>query len=449
VGGGLHLFGMGIFQARITALVCITLTLALTFRLGATLFSPWHGVIALAALAGWRIAGFEGSFFSGVPMADVARIARYDVAVPLFGFAALLIFIQTLRRPSGRKFFAVGLLTGLATLSHVYGIFWLPVLLLLIVLYFRRVALKVAGWTLAGFGLTLAPWLLFISADWSDFLNQNRSFSGRFDLFDPAFYLTNLFTEGERYQPIIDALSRAWGARLGLILMMISLVVLVARAVRRGDRASQLLLLTLGILFSLFALLISVKMFSYLAALWPLFALVVAVGWMSFWKFSPRWRWKLLLVLIFYAVMLEGGIRFNRVQALAAQVTPYRSVMIVLASRLPADSRVMGLQDYWFGLAQQNPDYRSILVPIDWTIPEYVGEPITFGEAAQAIPPDYIVINDPMLKLLAEASKPASPIRELAQQMRDYLHFRHARLVSGFSDSTYGHILIYQLDSAP
>lgn len=36
VGAALHLFGMGLFQARVVPLACIILTLALTYRLGTT-----------------------------------------------------------------------------------------------------------------------------------------------------------------------------------------------------------------------------------------------------------------------------------------------------------------------------------------------------------------------------------------------------------------------------
>src|SRR6185295_8899870 len=84
VGGALHLFGVGLFQARLVPLILITLTLALTHRLGTKLYSPWHGTLAVAVLVGWRIAGPFPHLVSGIPMADVARITRYDSAVPVF-----------------------------------------------------------------------------------------------------------------------------------------------------------------------------------------------------------------------------------------------------------------------------------------------------------------------------------------------------------------------------
>jgi hypothetical protein len=78
------LFGLGLFQARLVPLALILLTLALTHRLGAKLFSPWHGTMAIAILVTWRIAGPFAHLVSGIPLADVARIIRYDSAVPVF-----------------------------------------------------------------------------------------------------------------------------------------------------------------------------------------------------------------------------------------------------------------------------------------------------------------------------------------------------------------------------
>ncbi|MCB0154274.1 MAG: hypothetical protein KDF65_05710, partial [Anaerolineae bacterium] len=102
VGGALHLFGLGLFQARLVPLILITLSLALTHRLGSKLFSPWHGTLAVAILVGWRVAGPFAHLPSGIPLADVARIVRYDSAVPLFGLAALLLLVQTLNQKAAK-----------------------------------------------------------------------------------------------------------------------------------------------------------------------------------------------------------------------------------------------------------------------------------------------------------------------------------------------------------
>jgi 4-amino-4-deoxy-L-arabinose transferase-like glycosyltransferase len=446
VGAGLHLFGMGLFQARIIPLICMTLTLALTYGLGAVLFSSWHGVIAVGVLVGWRVAQPVSLLISGIPLVDLARIARYDVAVPVFGLGALLALIAALRKPSWRRFFAVGVLIGLATLSHYYGGFWLIGSALLILLRFRQRAIKAISISVLGFGLTLAPWLLFIASGWSDFLNQFRQFAGRLDLLNPHFYVMSLSDEWQRYQPILDAMNETWGARLWLALLIIGLVWLAVQGVRRRSRSSQMLLFMLGSIVGMFALIVSFKTFSYLSALWVLFALVIAAGLRGLWRISSRRGWKLILTLVYCVAMVEGGVRIQSIQAQAAETTPYRTFTDAIAAKLPPNSRVMGLQHYWFGLAERTSDYRSILVPMNLTNPTYVANPILFAQAVDAIRPDVILIDQLMLNFLDDTLSPDSGLHALGDQIRDYLG--NSRLIGEVYDSTYGLFRIYQLDSS-
>jgi hypothetical protein len=475
VGGGQHLFGMGLFQARLIPLICIMLTLAITYRLGASCFSHWHGGVAVAVLVGWRVAGPLSPHFSGIPLADIARIARYDAAVPLFGLAALGLGITALRHPTRRKWFGVGVLAALAFLCHLYGGFWLAVLLLAMLLRFRQRALPLILVTLLGFALTLLPWLLFITSNWQDFLAQNRNLAGRFNLLSMTFYETNLFSEGARYQPLLDTAQYFWGARLWLALMALGLIGLTLRA-RRGHKPSQTLLVVLGGLVSLFALFSPVKTFSYLATLWPLFALVVAVGCVMLWQFNPITRrfayklsyclgkfspksissglsvsygvqqgWKLIVILLLMLPLVEGRVSLRRVRNLAAQITPYQIYTDAIARSLPPDSRVLGLHHYWFGLAEHTASYRSLLVPINWTNSAYVEKPIPFGEAVDMIPSDILLIDQHMLYLLREAAVPDSSLYPLIVQFDRYLREHDAQLIGNIYDPTYGQTLIYQL----
>ncbi|NJN95703.1 MAG: glycosyltransferase family 39 protein [Anaerolineales bacterium] len=241
VGGALHLFGLGLFQARLVPLALILLTLALTHRLGTRLFSPWYGTLTVAILATWRIAGPFPHLPSGIPLADVARIVRYDSAVPVFGLGALLLLVHKLKsdrrpatgdRPNAPRtthhashcFLGVGFLVGLAALSHVYGAFWLPALLLAMLWLRGGHSVKPAVITLIGFGLALIPWLLFVVSGWSGFVQQNRNYADRFGLLDSRFYLINLLNEVERYDPILNGAKQSLGAWLWLIGGSLSLI---------------------------------------------------------------------------------------------------------------------------------------------------------------------------------------------------------------------------------
>ena len=464
VGAALHLFGVGLFQARLVPLMLILLALTLTHRLGSKLFSGWHGTLAVAILVGWRIAGPFPHLVSGIPMADVARIVRYDSAVPLFSLLAVLRFVSTLKRQNimwGNKissllpFLAVGILVGLATLSHLYGAFWLPALALSLFWFSGWRAIKPTLVMGLGFGVTLAPWFIFVASGWQDFLNQGRNYSDRFGLLDIRFYLINLLLETERYDPILNGAKLSLGAWLWLIICGLSLVWFVRQSLKpdngnekmaQAKGAARLIIISLITTGGLFALLISFKTFSYLAILWPLFSLSIAAGFIHVWQqhTTQRW-WRPLLTTLFALAMLEGGITGWRMQRLAHQTTPYQTYTQQISEQIPPASRLMGLQHYWLGLSQHSQDYRSILVPIFWTNPKYVLDPVPFAQAVDVIPPDIILLDQIMLDFLDQTADPTDSFHSLYLEIQAYLNQPQAELIGEIIDPTYGRMQIYQL----
>lgn len=470
VGGALHLFGLGLFQARLVPLALITLTLALTHRLGTKLFSPWHGALAVAILTTWRIAGPFPHLVSGIPLADVARIVRYDSAVPVFGLSALLVLVHTLTADWQHKkfiihnsqftihnFFFIGLLAGLAALSHVYGAFWLPVLLLTAFWILGWAVVKPALVAVLGFGLALTPWLIFVASGWNDFLAQNRNYADRFDLLDSRFYLINLLNEVERYDPILNGAKQSLGAWLWLIACSLSLAWLIVNSQRLPILGRQpptlalsarILVAILASFGSLFSLLLSFKTFNYLATLWPLFALTIAAGFIHVWQApTPRRWWRPALSLLFLLAMFEGILTTARLQNVTQQATPYQAFSQTVAAKLPLRSRVLGLQHYWLGLAPYSQAYQSILVPIFWTSPNYVTQPLSFTQAVQANPPQVILLDQIMLDFLAETAAPNHPLHQLGHDIQAYLKERHGVLIGQVDDPTYGRMEIYKLTS--
>ena len=126
-------------------------------------------------------------------------------------------------------------------------------------------------------------------------------------------------------------------------------------------------------------------------------------------------------------------------------MTPYRSFTQRVAGQLPPHSRVLGLQHYWLGLAEVSPDYRSILVPIFWTSPKYVPHPVSFGQAAEAIPPTILLLDQIMLDFLADTADPSNDLYPLNREIEVYLQAKQARLIGTVDDPTYGRLEIYQL----
>src|SRR6266571_5505120 len=81
--------GVGLAQARIEPVSLTALTLVLTFALGVRLFNAWVGALAVALLVCVRWSGLTYVQLSGIPLVDLARIARYDPLVPVLGIGAL------------------------------------------------------------------------------------------------------------------------------------------------------------------------------------------------------------------------------------------------------------------------------------------------------------------------------------------------------------------------
>ncbi|MFN8567222.1 MAG: glycosyltransferase family 39 protein [Kouleothrix sp.] len=116
---------MGVWPARLVAVLCGAATLLLTYALGRRLFGG-----GVAALAAWLLIGLRLAYehdASGVPLLDLARIARYDMAVPPLVLAALLCLVWAEQRGASWRYVLSGALAGLATLAHLYGGFVLPI----------------------------------------------------------------------------------------------------------------------------------------------------------------------------------------------------------------------------------------------------------------------------------------------------------------------------------
>ncbi|MCQ3980512.1 MAG: hypothetical protein DPW09_44450, partial [Anaerolineae bacterium] len=315
--------------------------------------------------------------------------------------------------------------------------------------------------SLIGFGLALTPWLLFVASGWSDFIQQNRNYADRFGLLDSRFYLLNLLNEVERYDPILNGAKQSLGAWLWLILCSLSLIWLLKRSLTGWVNisssnpvpgpgspviSSRLLIAVLITLGSFFAFLLSFKTFSYLATLWPLFALVIAAGFIHLWQTpTPRRWWRPVLALLFLLGTVEGILTSVRLHAAARQLTLYQTFTGAIAAHLPPQSRVLGLQHYWLGLAAHGQNYRSILVPIFWTNPNYVSQPLSFAQAAQMRPPQIILLDQIMLDFLAETAQPDHPLHQLGQDIWTYLAEQQAHLIGQLDDPTYGPMQIYEL----
>ena len=431
LAGVFRIVGLGLAQARVETVLLGLATLGLTFALGARLFGAWVGGLAVALLVVVRWTGLTYVQLSGIPLVDFARIARYDPLVPVIGLSALHVYLFARTRCSARLYLAAGLLAGLSGLAHVYGLFWVPALLLLALADGRP---RQAGWLLAGSVLIWLPYASYVLADLPDWRGQTAIYAGRFELLNPGWYLDNLAEEFHRYGPGLGPAGAGWLLRPGFWLLLVglpvALVVLARRALSAHDAAARAIVVPAVLFPVLFALFIKLKLVNYTLIELPLFA--VALGWLI----AVLWRRaavRPVVAALGLAVLLEGGLALVRLDTAAATTTPYPTFISEIRGYLPAGARVLGLHSYWLGL--EDFDYRSFLVPLNWA-----DEGLPLDEGLSRVAPD-IVLLDARMRVYFDQPE----VRADHDRFYAWLGQHAAQVVGRIDDPTYGLMEVYRV----
>ena len=141
-GGMVWIFGHGLVQVRLVSLAMAALTAAFTYRLGRTLLSPRHGLIAVLLLTWCRTGPYQWEARqSGIVLTDFGRLRalRYRRAVLRLDRHDADSSVAAAQRPptpdaTPRLRFAIaGACAGLATASHPMGLIWIAMLASLLV----------------------------------------------------------------------------------------------------------------------------------------------------------------------------------------------------------------------------------------------------------------------------------------------------------------------------
>jgi hypothetical protein len=427
-----RLIGLGLAQARLETVLLSALTLVLTFALGARLFNAWVGALAVALLVLVRWTGLTYLQLTGIPLVDFARIARYDALVPVIGLAALHAYLSARSTSRSWLYLLAGFLAGVCGLAHVYGLFWVPALLVLSLWDGER---RRTACIAVGAVLPWLPYAAYVLADLPDWRGQTAIYSTRFELLDPAWYVANLVQEYHRYGPGLGPPGLSWLLRPGFWLLCVALPLSLIGLARRAlacDAAARAIVVP-GVLFPvLFALTITLKLVNYTLIEVPIFALAIAWGFLEFWR---RGVWpKAVLGMASLAVVVEGGVALTRLEQAAATTTPYPTFVAEVRQYVPSDARILGLHSYWIGF--QDHDYRSFLVPLNLAD---LGVPL--DRALGDVDPDVVLLDARMRAYFDSA--PASADADL---LRAWLVRHDAQLVGQVDDPTYGLTEIYQVN---
>ncbi len=430
-----RLLGVGVWQMRYVPVVCGVLTLALAARVADRIAGPMVGAAAAWLLLLWKWTPSDLDFLgSGLPLLDVARIARYDILVPVFGLAAFLAWLRG-RAGLGHWLFASGLLAGLSGLANVYGAFWIAALGVLTILEGRAGRLRRLASLFAGAALPVLGWGGVLLAHWDDTRGQFIKHAGRFDLWRPSFYLDNVLNEIHRY--FLGVRDPATFLRLGFWLVVLGLPASLAWLAwrwRRGhDARARWLLVPALVLPALLAVLDSEKRFYYLIVAIPIFAIIVAWAGVALYQSASR-LWRGALAVLGALLAVQGALGVASQQDLAAQAVPPATVYAELRQIVPpGPGLILGSPQLWLGLPASN--FRSIVLPFLLSLP-LNASPIPFETALNNIDPR-IVLMDPELR--------HSISGDYAPAFSDFMLAHHARVIGEVPGYEGQGVTVYEL----
>lgn len=443
--------GVGVFQMRLLP-VCFGLgLLGVVFLVGTQLGDERVGALAAVLMLGLRISAGDDAM--GILFLDRARINRYDIAVPVFGLLALWAFFRAERTPVPAWYLLTGVLTGLASLSHLFGAFWLPVFLGLLVCGWQgaRRRPRMTWLVILGFLVTWLPWIAYIASGWEDYLGQMRFVASRFDVFNASFYISNALHGGG---PIsLDWMLKVlrdlpwnrpgtWSVVLGIPL---AFGAMAWSGLGQRDRAARMLGLVTLAQFVMFLVLLKVKTVNYMIGLWPLGVLMLA--WLGIWLWDRRITLIRAGILVLLAlIVVEGITRVAHARTAARWTMPYEWYASDIARCIPAGSLVLGLQHYWLGLRQYA--YRTWLMPVNYAHPLYYHDPLPLEDALELINPDIILIDRHMAKFFDAAAESGHPLHAMQTGFDTFLASRRAEPICAIHNRTYGTMIVYRVPSS-
>lgn len=326
----LKVFGVGLLQARLLAVLAGLLTLACVYSCGADLFGLEVGIIAALLLA-------TDSNFLGI-----SRFARTDGPAVLFASLSLALFLRARARGGRRRLlFGSGVAAGAAMLCHA-NCYWVVVVLAAWhVLVFGRRFVMPAIVSAAGFALSFGPYLAIVLTHRDEFVAQLNMFAiERVPSLQPAEIAAQVVRESERYRNwyfglITDTASINPILRVFQVAAAIGVVWVVARAIggvagRERRRSEELLAALAVIVMAIFAAFIPNKALVYLPHV--LLALSLAGGCALWWCASAaaaRFRLghseAVALVAVVAGISAPAAVMYERwyYRTSQSELTPY------------------------------------------------------------------------------------------------------------------------------
>lgn len=448
LAGVYKVFGTSMLAGRLVSVGYALVTLALLYAFGRRLGGVAVGGLAMALAMLLRLnIGFD----TGLPLQELARSLRYDLAAIPFMLAGALV----LMRPTLLRATLAGALFSLATLMQFFGAFMLPVAAIYLLLEggpLRERLKLVAALAVAAIVVAL-PYGVVVATHYDEFEGQTSTLERRINFTDPSFYKRNIERETKRFPiswgTLSHDLTHRPSAKLAILLGLPAAAAFAGwRAWRERSREQRLLFLCLAGLPLQLALLDSQKIYFYWIAVQPFLALGLAslcvAGLETARRVLASRRIEVVrlaaggvVAAFLLVVFAEGGYAQYQGARVWDRPTEYLSLRQRLAPYVPPGSHVVGATALWW--AMPDTEFRSYYMLFYNTNPRVAEHLTTISGYLDSFGTEYIVLNRTSKFFL----------RRLIP--RDYFEFYGYLLRSGtevahLEDDSYGFIEIWKID---
>jgi 4-amino-4-deoxy-L-arabinose transferase-like glycosyltransferase len=347
LAGWMALWGVGIAQARLLAVVLGLGILLMIASIGRRTIDPTTGLSAALFLA------LDSNFLGGV------RSARTDIPSAFFVAVAFAAYLRGRERSQSLWFAGAGASLGLAMLCHGNA-FWAGLILLAWYLmdYGRRVLVLPYGYSvIGGMLLTLGPYLSVVLVRWADVQLQIGNFAAdRVPGWRPSFIAHQMLQEWQRYRRWYFGLVTStvpnpllWAFQAAIVTGLAALVFQAFRS-RGSDRRLgadphgplRLLILALGGAL-IFAGFINNKVPVYLPHILLGFALAAGVAVSEACRLVPVLN-RGVLTLMFIAAYGGAGVAYYEKWYSTvgkSELVPYEATTATLRALVPAGAKYL------------------------------------------------------------------------------------------------------------
>ncbi len=415
--------GLGFFQARLTSWILAAGLLVAVVFLGRQLYSTRAGILAALLLA------------LSTPFLYASHYARQDVWLALVAVVGYYLIMLGMKHNRWWGHVAGCFLFGVSPDIHQNGIVYIPAVIVLYILNYGKGFLRSRGTWLAALG-GVAGFLVFAALHL---------------LPDPAISFRLIEFAAANTLPILSPVSLARSAvgelnRYEFIQNNFDLALIAAGAVYllfRRRQADRYLLAFIGVYQMASIAFIGNKSFLYGILLYPFLVLITAECLLSLFKEARH----LNKVRLFLGMILVVFV-FKGVYALGRRISnnrdyDYERVVEQIHRLVPPDARIMGMAQWWFGLADH--EYLSSFV-----IPFYrFYNNYTVSQTLETTRPDIIIVDSLTGSLLAEADDVMPAMLNVFRIPRgEFLEFLDERgtQLDPFSDPILGEFYIYAID---